>query len=87
MMAAMMGDYAIKGDAALYYASDRQRGLNDHSAGFMNYQKKRMLYIEETTQSRWDNHCYVLTIYVTIALMFTRSHVGAGCWTPVSAKS
>ncbi len=52
LLADTMGDYAIKGDAALYYANDKQRTVNDHSAGLMTYEKKRLLFIEETSSSR-----------------------------------
>lgn len=51
-VAAIMGDYAIKGDASLYYANDKHRTVNDHSAGLMTYEKKRLLYIEETQSNR-----------------------------------
>ena len=47
-----MGDYAIKGDASLYYANDKQRTVNDHSAGLMTYEKRRWMYIEETSANR-----------------------------------
>ncbi len=52
LVSATMGDYAIKGDAALYYSNDRHNTVNDHSAGLLTYQKKRMLYIEETHSNR-----------------------------------
>ena len=52
LVAAAIGDYAIKGDAALYYANDKPRTINDHSAGLMTYEKKRLLYIEETQSNR-----------------------------------
>lgn len=47
-----MGDYAIKADANLYYANDKHSTVNDHSAGLNSYQKKRLLFIEETASNR-----------------------------------
>lgn len=61
LVASALGDYAVKGDAALYYANDKHRSINDHSAGQMTYEKKRLLFVEETSAG---NNCVLVSSFV-----------------------
>ena len=46
-----MGDYAILTDAALYYKADKMKSIDDHSAGVMVFEKKRLALMEETSSA------------------------------------
>lgn len=47
-----MGDYATSQDPCIFYKSDRVKGVNDHSAGLLHLEKKRLMIVEETDPSK-----------------------------------
>lgn len=49
LLMASMGEYAIKADPGVLYRQDRTRGMNDHSAGLLSFEKKRLMIVEETS--------------------------------------
>lgn len=51
-----MGSYAIRTDASMYYKSDKVKSLDDHSAGLMAFEKKRLAMMEESsnTVALWE---------------------------------
>lgn len=51
LLQASLGDYTILTDAALYYKADRTKSIDDHSAGLMVFEKKRLALMEETSSS------------------------------------
>ncbi len=56
LLHATMGEYAVKGDPALFYKQDRTKNVNEHSAGLMVYKKKRLMYCEELDNTKHLDH-------------------------------
>lgn len=52
LLTASLGDYVYPTDATLYYTTERPRGINEHAAGLLHFDKKRLALMEETSDAK-----------------------------------
>lgn len=52
LLETVMGSYATTQDPCIFYKSDKVRSINDHGAGLLHLEKKRLMIVEETDPSK-----------------------------------
>lgn len=63
LLMAAMGEYATKMDASILYRQDKVKSINDHSAGLMTLEKKRLMVIEELDPSKVRLFMHLITCH------------------------